>query len=482
MGLMTSEQYIESIRAMKRNVYFMGQKIENTVDHPVLRPSMNCIIETYEMAQMPEFEDLMTAESHLIHEKVNRFSHIDMTKEDLMKKVQMQRLVGRRTGMCYQRCVTMDGGNSLYSTTYEIDQKYGTHYHENFVNWFKRVQKEDLYVCVGITDPKGDRSKSPVDQADPDLFLHVVERRPDDVVINGAKLHLTSCVNAHEIFVMPTMSLKPGAEDYAISAAIPMDDPGITLIIDHNSCDLRKIHSKEMDLGNAKYGGIEAVCVFDHVFVPNERIFLNGETEFAGILVDRFATYHRNSYGGCKPGTGDVLIGACSLLSEYIGTNKAAHIKDKLVEMTHLNETLWACGVASSAAGYQMPAGNWMIDPMLANICKLNVTRFPYEICHLAEEIAGGLLVTMPSQADFENPETGPYLRKFLQGANGVSAEDKVRALRLIETMTRGAGAVGYLTESMHGAGSPAAQKINIARYADLSGKQECAKRLANIK
>ena len=236
-----------------------------------------------------------------------------------------------------------------------------------------------------------------------------------------------------------------------------------------------------MDLGNAQYGGIEAVCVFDHVFVPNERIFLNGETDFAGILVDRFATYHRNSYGGCKPGTGDVLIGACSLFSEYSGTEKAAHIKDKLIEMSHLNETLWACGVASSAAGHQMPAGNWMIDPMLANICKLNVTRYPYEICHLAEEIAGGLLVTVPSQADFENPETGDYLRKYLQGAKGVRAEDKVRALRLIESMTRGAGAVGYLTESMHGAGSPAAQKINIARYANLAVKQGLAKRLAGI-
>ena len=261
-----------------------------------------------------------------------------------------------------------------------------------------------------------------------------------------------------------------------------MDDPGITLIIDHNACDLRKKYSQEMDLGNSEYGGIEAVCVFDHVFVPNERIFLNGETEYAGILVDRFATYHRNSYGGCKPGTGDVLIGACSLYSEYIGVSKAAHIKEKLTEMTHLNETLWACGVASSAAGHQMPAGNWMIDPMLANICKLNVTRYPYEICHLAEEIAGGLLVTAPSQADFENPVTAEYLCKYLQGANGIPAEQKIRALRLIETMTRGAGAVGYLTESMHGAGSPAAQKINIARYAEFSAKQGYAKRLAKIK
>ena len=448
----------------------------------MLQPSTNCIIESYELAQMPEYEDLMTAHSHLIDEKVNRFNHIHMSIEDLNKKVKMQRLMGQRTGMCYQRCVVMDGANAFCCTTYEVDKKYGTSYQKNFLEWFKRIQREDLYTCAGITDPKGDRSKRPLEQSDPDLFLRVVERRPDGVVVNGAKMHLTSCVNAHEIFTMPTMSLRPGEEDYAISFAVPMNTPGITMIIGRNSSDLRKLYGTPMDVGNAKYGGIEAVCVFDHVFVPNERIFLNGEVEFAGPLVDRFASYHRNSYGGCKAGVGDVLIGAASLFAQFNGVEKAAHIKDKLVEMTHMNETLYSGGIASSCEGYQTAAGNYIVDPMLANCCKLNVTRYPYEMCHLAEEIAGGLMVTAPSGADFDNPETGPYLRKLLVGANGVSAEDKLRALRLLETMCIGTGAVGFRTESMHGAGSPAAQKLNISRYANFNGKKDMAKHLANIK
>jgi len=481
MALMTGEQYIESIRRMERDVYFRGEKVEDIVNHPVLRPSMNCIIETYEMALMPEFEDLLTAQSHLTGEKVNRFSHIDMDKEDLMKKVKLQRLLGQRTGTCYHRCVTMDIGNAMYSTTYEIDQKYGTSYHKTFVEYFKEVQQKDLFIGAGVTDPKGDRSKGPLEQADPDLFVHVVERRDDGVVINGAKLHFTSPVNNHEIFILPTMSMKPGCEDYAISCAIPLDAPGITTIIDHATCDLRKLYDDEMDLGNAKFAGLESVIVFDHVFVPNDRIFLNGEIEFTGPLVDRFATYHRNSYGGCKPGVGDTLIGACSLFAEYNGTSKAAHIKDKLLEMTYMNETLWAGGVASSAEGYQMPAGNWMIDPMLANVGKLSVTRFPYEMAKIAEDIVGGLLVTAPAKQDFDNPATGDYLRKFLTGANGVTAEDKVRLIRFIEFMTRGAGAASYLTESLHGGGSPAAMKINIARHANYEAKQKLAKKLANL-
>jgi len=482
MGLMTGEQYVESIREMtNRKIYFMGERIENPVDHPILKTSMNCIIETYDLAHKPEFEDLMTAHSHLIDEKINRFNHVLMSIEDILKKVKMQRLLGQRTGMCYQRCAIMDAANSYYATCFEVDKKHGTHYQQNFIEWFKEVQRKDLFICPGITDPKGDRSKRPLEQSDPDLFFHIVERRPDGVVVNGAKMHLTSCVNAHEIFIMPTRSLLDDEKDYAIACAIPMDAPGVRMIVGRNSSDLRRLYGTELDVGNIKFSGLEGVVVFDHVFVPNEKIFLNGETEFAAALVDRFASYHRNSYGGCKAGVADVLIGAASLYAEINGVERAAHVKDKLIEMTHMSETLYAGGIASACEGYQFEAGNYMVDMMLANSCKLNVTRFPYEICRMAEDIAGGLMVTAPSGADFENPETAPYLEKLLVGANGVSAKDKLRCLRLIESMCIGTAAVGFRTESMNGAGSPAAQKLNIGRLANFNSKKEMAKRLCGI-
>ena len=128
-----------------------------------------------------------------------------------------------------------------------------------------------------------------------------------------------------------------------------------------------------------------------------------GEIELSGALVERFAGFHRQSYGGCKVGVGDVLIGAAALAAEYNGVAKASHVKDKLIEMIHLNETLFSCGVACSAEGCPTAAGNYEIDLLLANVCKQNVTRFPYEIARLAEDLAGGLMVTMPSaEADFE--------------------------------------------------------------------------------
>ena len=221
--------------------------------------------------------------------------------------------------------------------------------------------------------------------------------------------------------------------------------------------------------------------IFDHVFVPNDRIFLNGETEFAGMLVERFAGYHRQSYGGCKVGVGDVLIGAAAVAAEYNGAARASHVKDKLIEMTHLNETLYSCGIACSAEGKPTKSGNYMIDLLLANICKQNVTRFPYEIVRLAEDLAGGLVVTAPSEKDFRDPDLGPVIDKYLKGTENVSTENRLRILRLIENLALGTAAVGYRTESMHGAGSPQAQRIMISRQGNLAQKKELAKAIAHI-
>ena len=482
MALMTGEQYIESIRKLNMQVYMFGKKVECPVDDPILRPSLNSVRMTYDLAQMPEYEDLMTAISPYTGQRVNRFTHIHQSTGDLIKKVKMQRLLGQKTAACFQRCVGMDAFNAVFSTTYETDQKYGTSYHENFKKFMTYVQDKDLTVDGAMTDVKGDRSKAPHAQDDPDLFLHVVERRPDGIVVRGAKAHQTGILNSHEVIVMPTISMGPDDKDYAVSFAVPVDSEGLYMIIGRQSCDTRKREGSEMDVGNAEFGGVEALTVFDNVFVPNERIFLNGETEFAGMMVERFAGYHRQSYGGCKVGVGDVLIGAAAVAADYNGCAKASHIKDKLIEMTHLNETLYCCGIACSAEGHPTESGNYIIDLLLANVCKQNVTRFPYEIVRLAEDIAGGLMVTAPSEADFRDPKLGPVIDKYLKGVSGVSTENRLRILRLIENLSLGTAAVGYRTESMHGAGSPQAQRIMIARQGNLAHKKELAKSIAHIK
>ncbi len=478
---MTGEQYIESIRRMKMQIFCMGEELTTAVGHPILQPALNSVKMTYELAKAPEYQELMTAVSHLTGKRINRFTHIHQSCEDLLNKVKMQRLLGQKTASCFQRCVGMDAMNAVYSTTYDIDQKYGTVYFERFKKFVMHCQELDLTVDGAMTDPKGDRSLAPHLQSDPDLYLRVVKRLPDGVIVRGAKVHQTGICNSHEVLVMPTISLGDEDRDYAISFAVPTDTEGITMIIGRQSCDTRKLEEGCPDTGNCKFGGVEALTIFNDVFVPNERVFMNGETQYAGLLVERFAGYHRQSYGGCKVGVGDVLIGASALAADSSGVAKASHIKDKLIEMTHLNETLYACGIACSCEGRQTPCGSYDINTLLANVCKQNVTRFPYEIARLAQDIAGGLMVTAPAWQDCQNPVTGPLIEKYLSASSSFSTGERLKIFRLIENLTLGTAAVGYLTESMHGAGSPQAQRIMISRQGEMEKKKQLARQLLDI-
>lgn len=480
MPLKTGSEYIESLRKLNLNVYMFGEKVPVPVDHPIIRPSMNAVAVTYDLALDPMYEDLMTVKSHLTGEKINLFNHVFQSTRDLVQKVKRQRMLGQKTACCFQRCVGQDAINAVYSTAFEIDGKYGTGYLENITRFIRYVQEEDLVTDGAMTDVKGDRGLSPSAQADPDLYLRVVERRPDGIVVNGCKAHQTGIVNSHEILVMPTIAMAPEDRDYAVSFAIPADAPGITIIYGRQSCDTRKLEGSQIDVGNSEFGGHEALIIFDHVFVPNDRIFLNGETEFVTTLVERFSGHHRPSYA-CKTGVGDVLIGAAALAADYNGVPKASHIRDKLIEMTHLNETIYSSALACSYEGYATPSGAFLIDLLLANVCKQNVTRFPYEMTRLAEDIAGGLMVTQPSEKDFRSPEIGHYVEKYLKGVSSVPTENRMRIMRLIENLTLGSGAVGYRTESMHGAGSPQAQRIMIARLGNLEQKKDLAKKIAKI-
>ena len=473
----TGEGYLASLRGRHLSVYLFGERVEEPVDHPVIRPSINAMAATYDAAA--EDLDLATAESGLTGERVNRFLHVTRSAADLVAQGKMQRRLGQVTGTCFQRCVGMDAINALFSLTWDVDAARGTAYHPRFLEWLAGVQRGNLVVGGAMTDAKGDRSKGPAQQADPDLFVRVVNRRPDGVVIRGAKAHQTGAINSHWLLVMPGQRLGSDEFDYAVACAVPVTAPGLTFVYGRQAADSRSIEGT-LDVGNARFAGQEALVIFEDVFVPRKHIFLDGEAEFAAEAVERFTAYHRRSYV-CKAGVGDVLIGAAALIADYNGVPRASHIRDKLVEMAHLNETIYAAGIAASHEGHRTAAGNWEPDHLLANVCKQNVTRFPYEIARLAQDLAGGAVVTLPSEQDLRHPEVGPLLDKYLRGRADVPTEHRIRALRLIENLTLGRNAVGYLTESLHGAGSPQAQRVVIQRQVDLEARRAMARRLAGI-
>ena len=472
------EDYIDSLRGRGLRVHYLGEQVGEIVDHPVIRPSINAVARTYDLAiEQPE---LATVYSPLVDGPVNRFLHVATSAQEVVMQNKMQRRLGQDTGTCFQRCVGMDAFNALYSVTYDCDEALGTDYHARLRAFLTRCQQDNLVVGGAMTDPKGDRSKPPSQQHDPDLFTRIVRREPGGIVIRGAKAHQTGCLNSHWIVVMPTQRLGEADRDYAVAAAIPVDHPGLTYVLGRQSCDTRALEGGAIDVGNARYGGQEAMIIIDDVFVPDEFVFLAGEFDYAAPLVERFTAFHRRSYV-CKTGLGDVLIGAAAQLAEYHGVAGASHIKDKLVEMAHLNETVYGAGIASSYESEPTAAGNYQNDPLLANVCKQNVTRFPFELARLAQDIAGGLVSTLPGEADLADAATGPLLAKYLSTGADVPVEHRVRLLRLVENLTMGRNAVGYLTESLHGAGSPQAQRVQIARQADFEADKAMARRLAGI-
>jgi 4-hydroxybutyryl-CoA dehydratase / vinylacetyl-CoA-Delta-isomerase len=479
MKLKNGAEYIESLRQLHPRIYYMGKKIEDVTLHPATAPHVRAAAMTYALASDEEYKDLATTTSHLTGRTIGRFTHVHQGIEDLIKKVKLLRVLGQKTATCFQRCVGHDGINATYSVVYEIDKKLGTDYFERFKKWLIHIQDENLMVVGAMTDPKGDRSKSPADQPDPDQYVRIVERRDDGIVIRGAKIHMTGAVNSHEILVMPTTAMDEGSKDYAVVCALPVDAPGVTMIFGRQANDYRRDFEERIDVGKPSFGSVggEAVIAFEDVFVPTERVFMDGEAEFAGDLVYRFAAHHRANYGACKTGLMDVLTGAVSYLAQIQGTAGASHIKDKVTEMIHLSETLYSSSIACSAEGEPTPSGAYMVDTMLANVCKQNVTRFHFEIARLAVDMAGGFLATLPSQYDLESEEVGHLVKKYFSGVEGIPTEHRIKIARLIEAMTGGT----TLVESMHGAGSPQAQRVMIFREGELGKKIKLAKTLLGI-
>ena len=476
MGLKTKAQYIESLRKLKPTVYMFGEKIENVVDNPRIRAGINATAATYELAEMEEHRDMMTTKSKFTGEAINRFTNPPQSIEDLVMRVKINRTLGGRVGTCFQRCTGLDCLGTLSIVTYDIDRKCGSHYYDRFTDFLKYVQKNDLAANAGVTDVKGDRSLGPQEQEDKDLYLRVVERRNDGIVVRGAKAHQTGSLSSHEIIVLPTRALRKGEEDYAVAFAIPSDTKGLIHVVGRNSLDTRELDG--FDCGNIYYSKYCPTLIFHDVFVPWERVFMCGEVEFASEAVGRFSAYHRQSHGGCKSGKIDAMIGAALIMMDYNGTAKVGHHKEKIVDMIYRAETLFGCSLASSYEGRKESSGTYFIDPVLANASKIHEGKEMAEVGRILTDIAGGYVADLPSDKDLAIPEVGPLIEKYLKGVAHIPTKNRIRMLRLVEKMVMESADT---ISDIHGGGSAAAHRITILRESDLEYKKNCAKRLAGI-
>jgi 4-hydroxyphenylacetate 3-monooxygenase/4-hydroxybutyryl-CoA dehydratase/vinylacetyl-CoA-Delta-isomerase len=480
MAIRTFEEYYARLEKMSRNLYLGSEKIARTDER--LQGGIRIIKETYDRAHDPQFQELCTATSHLTGEKINRFCHIHQSVEDLLKKQQMTRVLCHRVGGCIQRCMGIDALNALSVITFEMDQALGTDFDARFRKYLQYFQENDLVASCAQTDTKGDRLKRPHQQEDPDLYVRVVETRPDGIVVRGAKINITNTPYADEIIVVPTRFMTQKDHEYAVAFALPADADGVKILV------RPAYHHKRTRLKApiAEVGDGEAFIIFDDAFVPNERVFLNGQedprqTPFAGFLALLFAHYHRHSYTGCKPAVSEVLASAAALVAEYNGIEREGHVRDKISHLIGTAELVYAAGVASAYRAEISPSGTCIPDEILTNAGRRLAGEEIYNEYKVLADLAGGLVATLPLEESFYHKEVGPLAQKYLKRNPKITAENIHRCFRGIENILASDLACVMQIAGLHGGGSPQMETITMMARYDLERLKGIAKYLFGI-
>ena len=458
--LMDAAGYRESLRGYSPRVFVNGRRVESVADEALLAPGVNAVGVTYDLAHVEAHRGVMTARQGTSGRVVNRMLHICEMSGDLLAKLEAVRLVCQVSG-CAQRYLTHDAFNGLYQATARADAAHGTEYRARFVEYMHRVQDEDLALGVAMTDAKGDRSKRPGGQANPDVYVHIKERRGDGIVIRGTKAIVTGAPYMHEFLVMPCRTHTAEDARFAVACAVRVDAPGVTIVARPAGRP-----GEAAAKFSGKYGQSTAVVSFDDVFVPWERVFLAGEHEEGGFLTTSYATHHRHSCIGARAGFGDLLIGAGALMSEANGlaVGEVGHIRDAMVELITITESFFACGVAASVYCTQDPGGSVMPDAVFANIGKLLLATKIYDMHRVAHYVSGGLIVALPGPDEDHNPETAGSLAAVLGGRADIPADKRLEVARLVEDLTASKEGGWYSVISLHGGGSPEAMKREIWR------------------
>jgi len=476
MALKTYEEYLETLKKLRPNIYKFDELIEDVTTHPVTRRTVEGHGWSYKAAADEKLRDMVTTTSHLTGEPISRYLSIIREPEDMYANSDMKRLMFHLNGTCTGgRCAGWTALNAMFITTWEMDEKLGTDYHQRLLAWLKDAQARDITIAGALTDAKGDRTKPPSQQADKDVFLHLVEKRDDGIVVRGAKLMICGVAASSEIFILPGSGYREDDADCAISFVIPRDTEGLTIVETRHPSDRR---DEEEGFDNpVQHGGItQAFLIFEDVFVPNERVFMCGEFKYSLTAVSNFIMPYRAAIGGCVAGQGDIKIGSAILTARTNGLASKV-FRDKLVKMHINNETTYAMGIAAAARGKKHPSGAWLCNPLIANVNKVHVATLPYETSVMAQDIAGGIAETgcMPSYVDFESKKYGHLIKKYMTAA--YSADSRTKAARLVEWCTIGGGVPGC----MHGGGSPDGAKLVINATGKLEEKVEIARRLAGI-
>ncbi len=480
MGLGTFEEYKERLFKMKPNIYINGEKVGR--DGDFMRGGLYVIKQTYDCAHDPKYEDVCTATSHLTGEKINRFTHIHQSVDDLLNKQLMTKLLCHRVGGCIQRCMGTDALNALSVVTYDCDQANGTKYYDRLNKYLAFCQEKDLTCNCAQTDVKGVRGLRPHEQPDPDQYLRIVEVRDDGIVVRGAKVCNSIAPYTDEIIALPTRFMGSKDAAYAVAFALPADWDGIKIM------GLPGLQAKRSKLNApvAEVGDVESLTIFDDVFVPNDRIFLNGlenpdNVQYAGYLALMFAHFHRHSYTGCKTAVSEVLASQATLVADVNGILKKDHVQEKISHIIGTAELVFAAGQASAYRAVKFPNGSWVPDEILTNAGRRLAGSEIYNEYSILADLAGGISASLPTEESYYDPETAELVAKYTKRNPEYSAEDAHRTFRMMENKLCSPFSGAEMVAGVHGGGSPLMETITMMSRYDLKPLLDIGKYLAGI-
>lgn len=477
MGLRTPQQYIESVRD-DRTVFYRGEKVADVTTHPVIKKAVHHAALDFEMAEDPQYKDLAVVSED--GDTYSRYYKLPASTDDLLKRSQLIESATAlgKTLVVLVKEIGTDALFALHRVSRQIDTKYETDYLKRVQAFYKHCRDNDLALSVAQTDVKGDRSAGPLNQPNPDMYTRIVERRPDGIVVRGAKIHTSCTTNVNEVIVLPTRAMSEADKDYAVSFAIPVNTPGLKLVASPYGGSPKSEFDAPL---SADRKMMETITIFDDVFVPWDRVFMAGEYDFAGAMALGFVEYHRFTAVSYKLPLVDALIGSALLMADLNGISKAAHVRDKLIWLISYAETLRALTEMAAIRGQADADGIFAPDALTTNMAKYHFAHHYHEALQHVQDIAGGMLVTGPGVEDFASPETGDLLRKYLGGRAGIDGEVRTRAMNMVSDLTTGDFGGYHAVLAIHAEGSLEAEKLMISRAYDARRTLEYAKKLAGI-
>lgn len=479
MGLRTAEAYLEGLND-GREVYFRGKRIPNVLeDHDILTAAEHGAND-YALQFDEEHRKLAVVFDEELGEEVSRYYCPPRSSDDLVKRRALIESASRHADSLipFLKDIGSDAMFTMLVVTAKVDAKYGTNYHERVEAFRKRVAREDLSLAGSVTDVKGNRSLRPSQQADPDLYVRIVERRKDGIVINGAKIHNSAAVNSDWLVAVPTRAMTADDADYAVAFAVPANAPGVKMLVRTE----RAQEPFEYPV-SGKHFILESLTVFDNVFVPWENVFMAGEWEFAGDMANTFGCWHRFTAMSYKTPQLELMMGCGLLLAEANGIEKGSHIRRNLIDMAIYLETMRALGDAACSLKPQIDELTGLAIPNVTytNLAKYYFASNYHMFVRQLQEIAGGLLVTAPAVTDLRNDVTRPLIDKYLAGGNGWSGIDRMRLMKLAKDYTASEYAGLALVSTIHAEGSLEAQRMSILREMDTESCKAYARKVGRI-